>query len=302
MLQPKPSGYAGHTDPWINLYHYNAGYDCRFINLPFELGKLIDSAISSMLVGELDNNDFELIPFFLDLDATIAMFSVKFLKQLSYGAVNWGVLPFISDVRSLIVSLRDIYRQGIGEFASCSKLSRRRDINFTWPIFESPPYGNVEFREGNLLHAANGVARANGVLTWNPPSDDAFGKALFLLDELGVHPDLKTAWDVIPLSFVVDYFIPIGNLLESLHPRGWGSSGYTFTGFTSVKLTCEIADVYWWHGTQQRLKQSALYKYYARTSHSGLVPVPVTNVEWQAPSLREIFNAAYLTSMLKRLF
>lgn len=50
-------------------------------------------------------------------------------------------------------------------------------------------------------------------------SDDlsAFGR----LQKYGVAPDLYNIWDMVPYSFVVDWFTDIGSILESISNRQW---------------------------------------------------------------------------------
>lgn len=47
-------------------------------------------------------------------------------------------------------------------------------------------------------------------------NDIAFFDALLVTETLGLNPSLAKAWELVPLSFVVDWFIPVGNMLESL--------------------------------------------------------------------------------------
>jgi len=53
---------------------------------------------------------------------------------------------------------------------------------------------------------------------------------LFTLDQLGVINPLALTWELIPFSFVVDWFIPIGNFLRGVVPPPGISqvSGYTY--------------------------------------------------------------------------
>jgi hypothetical protein len=294
------NGFLGYQQPWDTFYCRNHAVDLRNYTLPVSIGVLRDKAYHNMLDAGLNPNDFELLTFLADIDGTIAMFTRKFLSDLNYGSVNWGVLPFVSDIKALIGSIKDIFRRMNGEFSSCSRLNRKREIVYESRAYEVPPYGNPNHRENDLLIGASGTCRANGVLTWNPPPTEPLDKALLLLDELGVHPDLKTLWDVIPLSFIVDYFIPIGDILESIHPRGWGSVAYTFSGYLSTKALLEIGDVYWVNGTQRKAKSTCIVSYYERTRYDGYIPSSVDSVEWEAPSMRELFNVAYLSSFIER--
>jgi hypothetical protein len=130
--------------------------------------------------------------------------------------------------------------------------------------------------------------------------EKSLNKAYLLLDTLGVHPDLKTAWDIVPLSFVVDYFIPVGDILESLHPRGWAPSCYQFTGYQSLSLT--TIDTYYVSNSSYTLGLNPYIRKRYQRSYLNTSVGAHSPVKWSAPSLKEIFNTAYLTTTLKKLF
>jgi hypothetical protein len=54
------------------------------------------------------SSSFGIIQFFAELDDTLAMFTKRFLRKLSYGSVTWGVLPFIQDLRALAATLNNL--------------------------------------------------------------------------------------------------------------------------------------------------------------------------------------------------
>jgi hypothetical protein len=121
------------------------------------------------------------------------------------------------------------------------------------------------------------------------------------LDRLGLNPDLKTAWDVLPLSFAVDYLIPVGDILESLHPRGWVRNSVEFSG--EYSFNAQIRKGYYLYPRDS----PAFFKNVENWSYNTVYhrePVPSVFKppqlpEWQAPNLREIFNLGYLTTALK---
>jgi hypothetical protein len=269
---------------------FSMGYDT---GLPPDALAQRSRAFAHHLSGDADNNEFELIPFLMDLDSTIAMFSKKFLRELSYGAVTWGVLPFISDLTALVNSLRDL-------FGRYEKYSHCQEIKRSSPWFYNKPFAGNKTIGTYDIYALSGKCYTHGSLTFNPVNaGKILGKAQLLLDELGVHPDLKTAWDIVPLSFVVDYFIPIGDMLESLHPRGWGSTSYIFEGFQSSKATYEIAyDSSTF--TNGMAYVPAIWSYYSREYRTGYQPKPL-EPEFKAPSLKEIFNTIYLQGLLRKV-
>lgn len=225
-----------------------------------------------------ENNNFELIPFLADWDATLLMFSRKFLKEISYGALTWGVLPFISDVKSLIASLQDIYggMQASYEKIVGKRISRRCRFQFilTHSEFEYDVIGTVNY---------------SGYVTGQILPDNLFDSILVLLDEIGLHPDLKTIWDVIPLSFVADYFAPVGDALESIHPRGWFRPSFEISGGHSIKASISM------RGRSAFQGNCGSYTLYDRRPGVLNLPSrPPVDPSFKAPGLKEIFNTGYL--------
>lgn len=237
-----------------------------------------------------NNNKFEILPFLFDLDSTISMFSLKFLKELKYGAVTWGILPFVSDMKALFHSLLDLYSKvSTSSLTFSEKTASVKASGRYYTSYGVPANVNV-----------NGQLRLNGkFFTSIPAYEGKIGKALQLLDEIGFHPDFKTAWDIIPLSFVLEYFIPIGSILESLHPRGWGVPVCTFDGWRSLKYFFDHSE-----GDYDRVisLQRAYGRAYYRERLTWTIPAADVSIEWKTPSLKELFNTAYLSTVLKKLF
>jgi hypothetical protein len=289
------SGYLGRIGQNRHFIFNSGNWDLVNGPLPAEVNAQLYSTHSAMLDSLLEKPSFELIPFLADIDSTLAMFSRKFLRDLSYGSVTWGVLPFVSDVKALLTSLKTIFNAG---GPSCKRVSLKRPIAYAKSFASLCEESRVTYPVVSVV----GETRLNGYVVYNRPDmNKLINKALFLADQLGVHPDLKTAWDIIPLSFVVDYFLPIGSLLESLHPRGWGSSAVTFTGYQSSSYTVEIATCYK-QGSELFNHIPSFAKVYGRWYYDGLVRPSSPQIEWSAPSMKEIFNTAYLTTALKRAF
>jgi hypothetical protein len=287
-------GQSGYTD----TYYYNAiTKDVDKILLPADFDEQIRRQIANRMGASELKTSFELLPFLADLDGTFAMFSLKFLRELSYGSITWGLLPFISDVRNLCTSLKSLFGQAKRRLAV--PVNRVALYSYSRDLL-SLPNGNLPCE---VIHV-HGAARVKGVTSFQMPNyEETLGKVLFLLDTLGVHPDLKTLWDIVPLSFVVDYFLPIGAMLESLHPRGWGTQSVSFEGTVSRKE--------YWHffdsSIDQRIPSSGqmstfvngIMSVYSREYYSGVVSSPVV-IDWESPTLLQIFNTAYLSGLLRR--
>lgn len=85
--------------------------------------------------------------------------------------------------------------------------------------------GTAQLNGGQYHGLVEGSMRGKGKYTFyveNP--------LLFTLDQIGVINPLSLGWELIPLSFVVDWFIPIGGFLRGVvPPPGIHSvSGYTY--------------------------------------------------------------------------
>lgn len=262
--------YREHTfiDDVPILYIKNYGLSQAYVNLDF-----------------IDDNSFELIPFLMDWDDTLAMFSKKFLKDFSYGSVTWGVMPFVSDLKSLANSLDAIN----GKIASSYEkiIGKRITRRFNWSkSFPSP------WNPAALRYEVDGQTIISGYLTGTNVYPDSISKAFAVfLDEIGLNLDLRTVWDIIPLSFVADYFLPVGDFLESFHPRGWFNPQFSFAG--GVSVSAQIKSVWQGDGMTGGSGQYSLYlRDYLPSLKLGTRP-PVLP-EFTAPSFRELFNTAYL--------
>lgn len=273
---------------WFNPYNrYSIQYKDHHHIYDVPVESIKSFGLSKVYIGLdfIEDNSFELIPFLVDWDDTLAMFSKKFLKELSYGSVTWGVLPFMSDLRSLASSLDAINGKIASSYEKLIGKRITRRFNWTHSIPSS-------WNPGALRYDIEGKTVISGYMTGDNVYPDSVSKAMAVfLDEIGLHLDLKTAWDVIPLSFVIDYFLPVGDLLESCHPRGWFNPQFSFTGGLSVSADIKAV----WQGggfTGSPAKYSLYIRDYLPNALFGSRP-PV-HPEFTAPSFRELFNTAYL--------
>lgn len=212
-----------------------------------------------------------------EIDDTIGIFTKKFWTSLSYGSFTWGVMPFVSDlqavakaVHNLSMQLNDISYEDTYTVQSIRKDSGAAD-DFSYDI-------EVKFHISGKVN----LTQTNPVLR--------------ALDWLGLHPDLALAWDLIPMSFIIDYLVPIGDYLESF--RGWLNC-IPLYGWYSCSF--DIEATYY-----QRYFPTPLTiglvpgRYYSRTQKSDvLVIMPDTNIDPRIPSLRQLFNMIYLATRRK---
>lgn len=140
--------------------------------------------------------------------------------------ISFGVLPLIGDIKALydiLVNLRDKIDEWNRKAAS-GKVYRARH-KFKWSERDDYPdseqvsalslWGRV-IGNGRLSNKAFDVYRSGisiyyKALPVNPDQYDAIRTRL-----LGLDDPATIAWNAVPFSFVVDWFINIGSIIESL--------------------------------------------------------------------------------------
>lgn len=91
----------------------------------------------------------------------------------------------------------------------------------------------------------------------------AFPERMAELDRLyGVVPGVSTGWELVPFSWLVDYFVPIGSILSNLD--AFLKDGLVMP-YAYIMSTTEVEDLYDWTGS-------------VRDSGGGLVPVSVQTI------------------------
>lgn len=241
------------------------------------------------------NNDFNIILFARELDDTLMLFTRKFWEQLrknifrdSYGTYTWGLMPLASDITSLADSLDELVR-GINPV---ELVTHRVPFEYEWD-------GNTAFPRST--GSLKGEHRLTGTVTWGfPDISDTSLMLRRIANEIGFHPDINTVWDGIPFSFVVDYFLPIGDLLESAFPQGWVDYTPVFSGWASTKIEgSSTPDYTWAFGLGQPFEvhdNRGTWSYYHRrkleTVVLGVQEVPPPRLEF--PSLRQLISTTYL--------
>jgi hypothetical protein len=218
---------------------------------------------------------FSIIQFFAELDDTLLLFTKRFWSSLSYGSFTWGVLPFVNDVKAILetisnlsVSLSSVNYEVVSEFS------------------EHVPFGK------NTGFSYAGVQRLQGSLDLALSSP-----AIIWLDRLGFHPDLGTVWDLIPLSFVVDWLIPVGDYLSSLYDRGWIKS-VPFYGWRSIKYS-GVTHVFTSYPADYVIDISLPgiidFQGYRRDFIYGVLDVDDTaDLSFEFPSIKQLFNMLYI--------
>jgi hypothetical protein len=290
------SGIGDNTHPLLNRRSL-------YTNMVFEPSRsAIDSFLNEymlhVLTADIFESDFGVIQFFAELDETLAMFSKKFIQEFTYGSFEWGIKPFLSDLKALYETLQHLSAKSQALSLACP-IGRKRVVADHRRIGSG-------YNDGNYLyeHEFVGYFRCKGQRRVTMPDYNSILATLAkILDPIGFHPDLATIWDLIPLSFVVDYVIPVGDLLESLHPRGWQRNMLLFDGWMSLSGQLTVKHCSYWGGINYADPT-------AKTDHNLYVRRKLVNfsllkdqtdLDWKCPNLRQLFNVTYLTDIPQTL-
>jgi hypothetical protein len=244
----------------------------------------------------LTTSDFNVLTFLYEANELAELFSAKFWKSISYGSVNWSLVPLVSDILAIAEQINNAWKQAVDdeqlyedEITTDVDIKQIVDINSAWDL--------------EVRLTGKYVRRLTGHITIpdNP--------LLELFDRWGFHPDVSTLWDVIPGSFLVDYILPIGDQLDKLTNRGW-IKAVNFTGWSTLSFEGELhigdsivapsivepyrsSYSYRWSGNPH------LCRYFSRTRLNSvcLLDLPeemTTPKDYDPPSFREMFNLLYV--------
>ena len=157
-----------------------------------------------------------------DLYAEIRKHGTKVPTNLAL-QYEYGIRPIIASINQIsdLLKKRD---QLLEKFKS----SRTQRVEFTPPEDASGSYCYK-------LGYENVRVRSSSVIYW----DGKFDK---VIDKVQLNP-LQTAWELIPYSFVIDWFIDIGGWL-SMQLAGANNNGMTMLFCTSIRVESRIDEIY----------------------------------------------------------
>lgn len=138
-------------------------------------------------------------------------------------AYQYGWAPLLSDIYDSHKLLKEGLRKGPQLFSVQSGWSESAELADNDPQFSSASVVTSCKIRGKL---------------WYRVSDDS----LSALNQLGLINPLEVAWAVLPWSFVIDWFIPVGNVLEAFSAR----MGISFhDGYRGVKVESKVRKSGW---------------------------------------------------------
>jgi len=146
----------------------------------------------------LNANNVNMIAFFRDLrrpqEMIPKLLNLRKLKThaSNFLAIKYGVLPTVTDIQDIVEAFKSrlphLDKYG---FRTCSA-GYRTSANSDGNIFE--------------LTQRIKIAVAN--------DDSELIKLISRLESIGVFPTLENIWDLVPYSFVLDWFIDVGDFLQ----------------------------------------------------------------------------------------
>lgn len=203
-----PTTYRARFDAFSSPAKIKLDLDIYFAALCWDVSNF---PLKGMHYGDLamkaskkvNANKVNMIAFLRDLQRPLELIpKLKNLKKLrthvnNYLTVHYGVLPTISDIHEI--------------FGTFSKAKPYLDSN-GFKLYTS---GNLESKvEGNCTWTLNQrIKLAIG------NEDKWFEDLVERTESIGMLPTLKNMWDLVPYSFVLDWFIDVGEFLERIDTR-----------------------------------------------------------------------------------
>lgn len=176
---------------------------------PFPIEFSDDGLLAMQACEKFNSNHVNMIEFFHDLhdpaDLIPKLRNLQFLKGLrglknmsdEYLRVHYGIMPTISDLRSIVAAF-----QRVAPFIDANGYKIETSSHY-----DSVTVGELTFRLEQHVKVASQT------------EDFDFLQLAAALDSLGMLPNLENIWDLVPFSFVIDWFVNVGSLLERLDAR-----------------------------------------------------------------------------------
>lgn len=188
-----PTAVSSYLDSFVldRICTFNSKYNVNYGDLAMQASEKVNAININMIAFLRDfRHPTEMIPKLANL---------RKLKSYSndYLTVKYGILPTISDIQKIIGSCKKIApyldRNGFSTYNASSSKSAQID--------------NVHFETTQRIKLAIG--------------NEDFGLASLIqrLESFGVLPTFENLWDLVPYSFVIDWLLDVGSLLQRVDTR-----------------------------------------------------------------------------------
>lgn len=239
----------------INMFVAHMKLQTDFLEV-VDYGLLADEAAK-----KVRGNNVNMLAFLRDLRHPTEMIpKLRNLKKLSsipkslrnassdYLAVHYGILPTVSDLRSI--------------YKAITRLKPYVDRNgyntYSAGHASTAVVGDYSYRlEQHLKLAID-------------DEDNLFDQIIQTVDDVGMLPTLENLWDLIPYSFVIDWFVNVSDLLERVDTR----SRLARYNIRYVTMSYKVsASTQLWASTGNSLTGTVTRAYYHRWT-SDQCPMP----------------------------
>lgn len=195
-------------------------------------------------------------------------------KWLAY---QYGWAPLMSDVYDSYNLFKEGLRRSPQLLSATRSLTNSRSLRFADTSYYKDASGRLQER-----------FTAKCFFRLRDSDIDAFHR-------LGLINPLEVAWAVVPFSFVVDWFLPVGNVLEALTARVGVSfvDGYYGTRRESIVLVDPI-----WDSSTEPLYRSSTK---VRTEMFCYKRSKMGSLPWPSPYVKNPFSTSHVTSALALL-
>jgi hypothetical protein len=165
--------------------------------------------------------------FLLDLDQAKSLFDLwssrrSVARNVAGGWLNFnfGWRPSIGDVTNMISAITGVQRKLALWNASAGSIISRSTTVYTNSIFKSGSLVNIPTALGTTQWWGSLDQKITAHVAYRPSKiiaiDDVSTKLAALVDSLGFELNPAILWDKLPFSFVVDWFIGIGDYLNRI--------------------------------------------------------------------------------------
>ena len=143
---------------------------------------------------------------------------------------QYGWKPMLSDVHGMVSELIDRDNRFEDRYTvHCTAKGEQLVTTYLEGITAQTGISGLEFRNCRISTRARHRSYARFDWVLNNPS-------LATASELGITNPAETAWELVPFSFVADWFIPLGTYLSSLDAgTGWSFKGGSLSNITRVE-------------------------------------------------------------------
>lgn len=134
----------------------------------------------------------------------------------------WELVPKLKNLSKLKTHAGNYLGYEYGIMPTISDLETLRDavLNTAKPYFDSNNYQVVTAgHSASRSNSVSDVTLTNRIKIAINPSDGRLNALSERLRDIGTFPSVDNLWDLVPYSFVIDWFINVGDMLESLDDR-----------------------------------------------------------------------------------